>query len=178
MGLKSTIYKLEIVLSDMDRNYYDTLNLVVVQHPSETLERVSARILAFCINVQERLEFTKGLGDIESPDILVRELDQQLSLWIDVGEPSFDRIKKASHSAQEVKVYTFNSKSKIWWKKNKEKFCELPVSVFQFTLENIQSLSSLLERTMQFSVSISDNSAYIATDSGECEVSWFELTKN
>jgi len=176
MALKSTIYKLEIILSDMDRNYYETFNLVVAQHSSETLERVGARILAFCINAQERLEFTNGLGDIEEPDILVRALDQQRSLWIDIGEPSFDRIKKASYCAREVKVYTFNSKSNIWWKNNKEQFCGLSVSVFQFPWKNIQSLSSLLERTMQLSVSITDNSAYIATDSGECEVSWIVLT--
>jgi uncharacterized protein YaeQ len=60
MALKPTIFKLQISLSDLNRNYYDTLNLTLAQHPSETVERMMARVLAFCINAQERLVFTKG----------------------------------------------------------------------------------------------------------------------
>jgi uncharacterized protein YaeQ len=46
------------------------------------------RILVFCINAQEHLEFTKGLSAVDEPDIWARSLDDQLLLWIDVGEPS------------------------------------------------------------------------------------------
>ncbi|MDH5572857.1 MAG: YaeQ family protein, partial [Gammaproteobacteria bacterium] len=35
MALKPTIYKLRISLSDLNRDYYDTLNLTIAQHPSE-----------------------------------------------------------------------------------------------------------------------------------------------
>jgi uncharacterized protein YaeQ len=35
-------------------------------------------------------------------------------MWIDLGEPSPDRIKKASRIAKEVKVYSFNRKSSHW----------------------------------------------------------------
>jgi uncharacterized protein YaeQ len=62
------------------------------------------RILVFCINAQEHLEFTKGLSAVDEPDIWARSLDDQLLLWIDVGEPAPDRIKKASRIAKEVKV--------------------------------------------------------------------------
>jgi len=94
MALKPTIYKLKITLADTDRDYYDTLTLTVAQHPSETLERMMARVLAFCLNAQEYLVFTKGLCAVEEPDIWARTLDDRLSLWIDVGEPTVDRIKK------------------------------------------------------------------------------------
>ena len=60
MALKPTIYKFKIALADLNRQYYDTLNLTVAQHPSETLERMMARMLAFCLNAQESLAFTKG----------------------------------------------------------------------------------------------------------------------
>lgn len=96
MALKPTVFKFQVSLSDLNRNYYDTLNLTVAQHPSETTERMMARVLAFCINAQEHLDFTRGLSTVEEPDIWARTLDDQISLWIDVGEPAVDRIKKSN----------------------------------------------------------------------------------
>jgi len=175
MASNSKICKLTISLSDIDRNHYDTLNLTVAQHPSETVERMMVRILVFCINAQERLEFTKGLSAVDEPDIWARSLDDQLMLWIDVGEPSIDRIKKASRIAKEVKVYSFNRKSKPWWDTGREKFTQLNASFYRFEWESIQALAKLQQRTMQLSVTISGDSAYVATELGECEVGWVAL---
>jgi uncharacterized protein YaeQ len=172
VAIKPTIYKFRISLSDLNRNHYDTLNLIIALHPSETLERMMARVITFCINAQEDLSFTKGLSDIDEPDIWVRTMDEQTLLWIEVGEPSFDRLKKSSRLANEVKVYSFNSKSDVWWEQLKNKVNQLNISVFKFAWEDIQSLASFVERTMDISVSITGDSAYVATESGECEVSW------
>lgn len=175
MALKPTIFKFRISLSDINSNYYDTLNLTLAQHPSETLERMMVRVLAYCLNAQENLTFTKGLSEIDEPDIWLRTLDDQIALWIDVGEPSFDRIKKSSRLAKKVKVYSFNSKSDVWWEQSKNKIKQLNVSVFKFEWSDIQTLSSFVQRTMDFSVSITGDSAYVATESGECDVSWLVL---
>jgi len=175
MALNSKICKLKISLSDIDRNHYDTLNLTVAQHPSETVERMMVRILVFCINAQDRLEFTKGLSTADEPDIWARSLDGQLMLWIDVGEPSLERVKKASRIANETKVYCFNRKSNTWWDQGRENFAQLKASFYRFDWENVQTLAKLQQRTMQLSVTISENSAYIATERGECEVSWTSL---
>ena len=175
MALKSKIYKLKITLSDLERHYYDSFNITVAQHPSETSQRLMARILAFCLNADERLEFSKGLSVSEEPDIWAHSLDDQLKLWIDVGEPAFDRIKKATRIASAVKIYSFNSKSNIWWEQGRDKFQQLNVSVFQFDWEGIQAFAAFQERTMDISVTINDDSAYIATQSEECEVPWIPL---
>ena len=172
MAIKPTIYKFRISLSDLNRNYYDTLNLTLAQHPSETLERMMARVLAYCINAQEDLVFTKGLSDIDEPDIWVRTLDEQTALWIEVGEPAFDRLKKATRLANKVNVYSFNSKSDVWWKQLENKAQQLNVSVFKFEWEAINQLTTFVQRTMDFSISITGDSAYIATETGESEVSW------
>ena len=176
MVSNSKICKLKISLSDIDRNHYDSLNLTVAQHPSETVERMMVRILVFCINAQERLEFTKGLSAVDEPDIWARSLDDQLMLWIDIGEPALDRIKKASRIAREVKVYCFNRKSKPWWEQGRDKFIQLKASYYRFEWENIQTLAALQQRTMQLSVTITGNSAFVATELGECEVPWVQLT--
>ena len=175
MALKPKICKLKISLSDLNRDYYDALNLTVAQHPSETTERMMVRVLAFCINAQDQLEFTKGLSAVDEPDIWVRSLDDQLMLWIDVGEPSYDRVKKAARLTQVVKVYSFNSKSDVWWDQGRKKFETLKASFYRFQWENIQSLAALHQRTMDISVTITGDSAYIATELGECEVPWEPL---
>lgn len=175
MALKPTIYKFKIILADIDRNHYDNLNLTIAQHPSETTERMMARVLAFCMNAREYLSFTKGLSSVEEPDIWARTLDDQLSLWIDIGEPGFDRIKKATRLSPEVKVYSFNLKSDSWWAKEHARFNDLKVCVFQFQWKSIQALAGLLKRTMDLSVTISDGLVYVSAENGDCEVPWVSL---
>lgn len=180
MALKPTIYKFRISLSDLNRDYYDTLNLTIAQHPSETVERMMARILAYCVNAQENLVFTRGLSTIEEPDIWVRTMDDQIALWIDVGEPAVDRVKKSTRLASEVKVYSFNdrAKSDVWWQKNMNKFRQLNAAFFRFDWPGIQALANQVERTMDFSVTITGDSAYVATEIGECEITWEYLQDN
>lgn len=130
------------------------------------------RVLAYCINAQEGLELTKGLDEVDEPDLWVRTMDEQTTLWIDVGEPAADRVKKACNRASAVKVYTFNTKSDVWWSQGESKFSRLDASVYRFPWENIQALALLVERTMDLSVTITGDSAYIAADKGEIEVTW------
>jgi len=175
VALKPTVYKFKISLSDLDRAYFDALNLTLAKHPSENEERMMVRLLGYCLNAQEFLSFGAGLSEADDPAISVRTLDDQLALWIDVGEPEPERIKKATRKAQQVKVYSFNTKSDVWWEQNAAQFERLDVDVYRFDWANVQSFAKMLERTMDFSITISGNSAYMATAKGECEVSWETL---
>ncbi len=175
MALRPTIYKLRIELSDLNRDYYDSLNLTVAQHPSETLERMIARTLAYCINAQEHLSFTKGLSQTDEPELWVRTLDDSISLWVDIGEPDVDRIKKATRVAREVKVYSFNTKSDVWWNQNQSSFAQLSARVFQFNRLDMETLANWVQRTMDWSITISGDSAYVATEQGQCDLSWRTL---
>jgi uncharacterized protein YaeQ len=172
VAIKPTIYKLNISLSDINRGYYDALNITVAQHPSETLERMMVRVLAYCLNAQEHLVFGKGLSSADEPDVWARTLDDRVMLWIDVGEPATDRIKKASHISENVKIYCFNFKADVWWNQSRSKLERLNVSVIRLPWEQIQKLARLVQRTMDLSVTITGDSAYVAGELGECEVNW------
>jgi len=172
VAIKPTIYKARIALSDLERHYYDTLNLTIAQHPSETLERMVARILAYVINAQDRLSFAKGLSEVEEPALWVRTMDEQIALWIDVGEPAFERIKKATRQAQYVKVYSYNSKSDVWWEQGKSKLTRLNAEFYRLDTSSVETLTKYVERTMDWSITITGNSAFVTTPSGECDVSW------
>ncbi len=69
MALNATIYRFAIDLSDMNRNIYMPLSLHVALHPSETLERMFARVLAYALCYEEGIEFTKGLSTDNEPDV-------------------------------------------------------------------------------------------------------------
>ncbi|WP_047047296.1 YaeQ family protein [Vibrio mexicanus] len=178
MALKPTIFKFRIALTDMNRDHYDSLSLTVAQHPSENDQRMMARLMAFCLNAQESLQFTKGLSTIEEPDIWVKTLDDQISLWVDVGEPDPERIKKTTRLSQQVKVYSFNSKSNVWWEQNKGKFGYHKADIYRFDHQSIEQLASMVERGMELSVMITGNSLFVDGANGSCEVTWEELQTN
>ena len=172
MALKPTVFKFQISLSDLNLSHFDSLNLTVAKHPSENDERMMVRVLAYCLNAQPELSFGAGLNDVDAPSLSVMTLDKQRALWVDVGEPAYERIKKACRKANAVKIYSFNTKSDVWWEQNQKQFNQLAVSVYRFDWSELISLTSMVERTMELSITISGNSAFFATAKGECEVSW------
>src|SRR5690349_13995108 len=95
MALKSIIYKAELHVSDMDRNYFGQHSLTVAKHPSETEERMMVRVLAFACHAAERLEFGRGLSADDEPDLWQKDLTGSIQLWIDVGLPDEKLLRKA-----------------------------------------------------------------------------------
>ncbi|KXI30406.1 YaeQ family protein [Paraglaciecola hydrolytica] len=176
MALKPTIYKFKIALSDLNHDHYTALNLTVAQHPSETLERMMARVVAFCLHAhsdtEQVMSFTKGLSSVDEPDIWLRSLDDQLQLWIDVGEPAFDRMKKACRLAKHTAVYSFNAKSNVWWKQSMAQLQTLPIDVIQFNYAEVQSLAAVVERTMDWAITLSGESIFVATANSQLELNW------
>jgi uncharacterized protein YaeQ len=172
MALKPTIFKLTVNRSDLNNDIYDAFTLTVAQHPSETTERMMARIVAFCLHSQQEfLSFTKGLSNVDDPEIWAKSLSDEFLLWIDMGEPAFERIKKASRLAKAVNIYSFNSKSDVWWRQGEADFSKLKnLTVYQFPFVQIQQLAKLAKRTMELSITLSGESSYIANELGECEV--------
>jgi uncharacterized protein YaeQ len=95
MALKSTIYKANLQVADMDRNYYADHALTIACHPSETPERMMVRVLAYALNAHERLAFGKGLSDVEDPDLSLKDLTGRVQLWIEVGLPDEKTDRKS-----------------------------------------------------------------------------------
>lgn len=87
-----------------------------------------------------------------------------------MGEPAFDRIKKATRLAKTVKVYSFNNKSDVWWRQEQSKFSVLTASIYQFPWPSIHALGLLVERTMETSITISGTTAYVSAALGEVEI--------
>jgi len=175
MALKPTIYKFRIALTDLNRDYYDALNLTVALHPSETNDRMMARILAFCLNAHPDLQFTKGISTTTEPDIWQKNIEGRTEVWIELGEPEVERVKKATRIADNVKVYTYQTRSDIWWSQNQGKFGYLPAEVVRFDPDAISQLSSAPLRTSDLSVMISGSSIFVEGDMGSYEITYNTL---
>lgn len=170
MALKPTIYKAQIELADSDRNHFDSLSLTLARHPSETLERMAARLLAFCLQAQRGLEFTRGLSTSEEPDLWRHTDGGELEQWIEVGQPEESRLRKACGKSKEVLVYAFGKSAATWWKLNGEAISTLPrLGVWQFPWEQVEATAALLDRTVNLNVSIVGGVIYL--DNGSASTS-------
>src|SRR5581483_5256403 len=105
MAQGATVYTFTVELSDVDRSVYETLELKTARHPSETLDYLVTRVLAYGLEHAEGIAFTKGLGEGEEPAIWVRDLTGQLKAWIEVGSPEPAKVHKAAKAAPRVAVY-------------------------------------------------------------------------
>jgi uncharacterized protein YaeQ len=107
MALPSTLYRFDIDLSDVDRGVYAPHTLRLAQHPSETLDFLLTRLLAYLLEWEDGLEFGPGLCVSEAPALSRVEPGGRTRLWIDVGNPSPERIHKASKASDRVLIYTY-----------------------------------------------------------------------
>jgi uncharacterized protein YaeQ len=166
MAVKATIFKAELQVSDMDRHYYDTHALTLAQHPSETEERVMVRLLAFALNASERLAFGRGLSTEDEPDLWSRDLTGVIDLWIEVGQPDEQRLRKACGRAGEVRVYCYSGRgADVWWKKNADALARCDnLRVFDIPNEASQQLAALASRTMQLQVLVQDGHVQVMDD--------------
>ena len=171
MALKPTIYKAQVELADSDRNCFESLSLTLAQHPSETLERMAVRLLAYCLNAARGLEFTRGLSTADEPDLWQHSDGGEIEHWIEVGQPEEPRLRKACGRARQVTVYAFAKSSATWWKLNSEAIGALPhLQVWQFSWPEIEAVASMLKRTVQLNVSIVGGILYLDNGSTSSSV--------
>ena len=168
MALKSTIYKAQLQIADMDRQVYADHALTLALHPSETEERLLIRLLAFALQVppnDERgaLQFARGLSDSDEPDIWQHDLSGQLVHWVEVGQPDERRLTRACGRAERVTVYTYGHAVPIWWSGLERKLQRLQrLTIWQIPHDQSQALAALAQRAMQWQVSVQDGQVWIS----------------
>ena len=172
MAVKATIFKVELQVNDIDRNHYQNHTLTLAQHPSETEERLMVRLLAFALNAGEGLSFGRGISTDDEPDLWRRDLTGVIDLWIDVGQPDEQRIRKACGRAGEVRIYCFSGRSaEIWWKKNAAALDRCSnLRVFDIPAEASQQLAALASRNMQLQCLVQDGQVQVMGDAATVDI--------
>ena len=176
MALKATIHKAQVNIADMDRNVYGEHQLTIARHPSESEERMMIRVLAFALNLpaddlRGRLEFTKGLSDVDEPDLWQLDLTGEVVHWIDLGQPDERRIMKAHGKADKVTVISFASSTPVWWAGIENKLTRTPrLTVWQIPAEQSQALAKFAERSMQLQFTVQDGSIFVSGPNDSLEI--------
>lgn len=178
MALTATIYKAELTVSDMDRDYYATHNLTVALHPSETESRMMLRLLAFALNAHEDLTFTRGLSSTDEPDLWQRNPDDTLAHWIELGMPDEKRLRKACGLARQVTLYTYGARApQVWWESMKNKVTRFSnLHIMHVDPDSEATLAPLMQRTMQLQCMIQDGQIWFGSTEQSMEMgltTWF-----
>ncbi|NOR55025.1 MAG: hypothetical protein GQ531_02335 [Sulfurovum sp.] len=164
MATKATIHKALLNIANMDSHYYAEHNLTLAKHPSETDLRLMVRLIAFVLNADDDLVFTKGISQEDEPDLWKKSLAGDIELWIDLGQPDEKRIKKACGRSKEVIIYTYQEgMAKAWWEK-------IETSLTRFTnlrvvyLESDSDIAALAKRAMNLQANIVDSELTLIDD--------------
>jgi len=164
MALPSTIYKTTIQLSDVDRGVYETLQATVARHPSETEERLVARLLAYALLQEPELNFTKGISATEEPDLWVRGGDGRVLMWVEVGLPEGERIVKASRHSERVALLACGRMLASWAQLQLPKLEKLAnLTIICIDQPFIDRLTAQLGRSINWSITITEGTLYLET---------------
>ena len=163
MALKATIFKAELQIADMDRNYYRDHALTIARHPSETDERMMVRLLAYALHAGDNLAFGKGLSTDDEPDLWAKDLTGAIELWIDVGQPDEKRIRRACGRAREVCVYSYGGQgAAIWWDQIGSKLeRNANLRVISLPAASTRALAKLARRNMQLHCTIQEQQIWL-----------------
>ena len=165
MAKNSTVYKAQISIADIDRDYYGDHQLTIACHPSETAERLMVRLFAFALNADERLVPAAGMTDNDEPDFWLKDYTGAITLWIEVGQPDEKRILKACGRSGAVKIYTYNAKPELWFDSIAAKVSKADnLSVFSIDPRSVKELAVFAERTVDMQVTIQDGEIWVRND--------------
>src|SRR5437764_15068588 len=131
-------------------------------HPSETMEYMATRLLAYCLEYTEGIEMTAGLSDGDEPAIGVRDLTGRVTAWIEVGLPDADRLHRASKLAERVAVYTHRDIRILLGQLEGRRIHRAEaVGIYSFGGTFIKDLAARFQRRVEISLSVTERHLYL-----------------
>lgn len=165
MALSSTIYNASIDLNDVDRGVYESLTVRLAMHPSETMEYMVTRLLAYCLEYTEGIELTAGLSDGDEPAIVIRDLTGKVTGWIEIGLPDADRLHRASKLAARVAVYTHRDLRILLGQLEGRRIHRAEeIPIYTFAGHFINELAERFQRRVAISLSVTEQHVYLDVD--------------
>ncbi len=166
MAATATMRHFAIALSDVDRGVYETLDLRVAQHPSETMSRLLARTLAYCLSYEDGIAFSKGgLSSSDEAPISVRDATGLLRVLIEVGAPSAERMHKASKAAKLV-IYTHDLAQLRRQTEGQTIHNADAIEVWSIEPAFLEALAGSIDRRAKFELTRTESALYVTTSGG------------
>ncbi len=168
MAIKSTIYKVDLQVANIDTHYYAEHSLTIARHSSETEERLMMRILAFALNATDNLKFANGLTNPEEPELCLKDLTGSIQLWIDIGQPEEKSILKACGISNNVIIYSYKLKTRDWWGRASQKLTRVKnLTIYNVDESAVKEMTKMTARSMSILVTIQDGDITVRDDHNE-----------
>jgi uncharacterized protein YaeQ len=165
MAQTATLYSVHVDLADMNRNVYESLDLRLARHPSETAEFMVTRLLAYCLEFREGIAFTEGVSSGVEPAVIARDLTGNVTAWIEVGLPDPARLNRASKAAEYVAVYTHRDVRQFLGQCEGQRIHRAEAIVVRaFDRAAIERVATLIDRRSSFAVAVSGSEIDLAFD--------------
>ena len=162
MALTATIYRVSVELAHIDRGVYETLDLRLARHPSETLDYMATRLLAYCLEYTEGIALTDGVSSGDEPAIVVRDLTGKLIAWIEIGLPSADRLHRGHKLAGRAAVYTHRGITQVLGELNGHGIHRAgDIPVVELDRAFVTTLADSLDRRSTLSLSVTEGQLYV-----------------
>lgn len=162
MALTATVHNFDVELANVDKHVYETFSLRAARHPSETVEYLLTRVIAYCLEYTEGIAFSSGLDDPSDPPLAVRDLTGALKIWIDIGAPDAARLHKASKAAPRVVVYTHKDPAQLVRALSGERIHRSDaLELYAVDRTLLAELGEKLDRRMTIGVSMTEGQLYI-----------------
>lgn len=172
MALKSTVFKANLAVADIDHGCYADHALTLARHPSETDERMMVRLAALALNAWQlqalcqgdgTLGFGAGLSDPDDPDVSLTDFTGRKRLWIEVGQPEDKPLAKACQKADAVLVYAFSHAAEVWWRGIEGKLSRLDkLQVWRLDAAGVRELATLAQRSMQLQATVQEGTLAVS----------------
>ncbi len=164
MALTATVYNLDIALANVDRGVYETLALRVALHPSESLDYMLTRVLAYCLEYEEGITFSRGgISDPDEPPLRIVDPTGRITAWFEIGTPDALRLNKASKAADRVAVYTHKNPETLKRQTQGQRIhrsAEIPIYAFDRAF--IEAAAEHLERRTKIDLSVTGGQLYLS----------------
>jgi len=162
MALPATIHRVAIELSDVDQNRYASISTTAARHPSETAERLIARLIAYALSYDEDIAFTRGICEADEPDLWIKSLDGRLLDWIEVGLPEAKRLAKASNHCERVTLFAYGDAFDRWLAASRTQLAAIKnFRLYYLSEDLIAPLVAQLTRSVEWQFTNSDKTLYI-----------------
>lgn len=95
MALSDIRFSWRVQLSDTGRDVSADATLVALLPPTETLDRLYLRLLAWAIWFTPTLRFGPGLAEPDAPGLFDEDLTGRRTVWVGVNPPSAEKMNYA-----------------------------------------------------------------------------------
>lgn len=160
MALSATPYKVELNLTDLDREVYASTRFTMARHPSETEERLTARLLALAVWYDESLTFGRGLSNVEEAALWKISLDGRVLHWVEVGQPDADRLTWCSRRSERLSLLVYGE-PRMWESRVLPSLSLENLEVVALPPRELAELARDLPRSVNWAVMISGDTLFV-----------------